>query len=111
MYIQAGIFRNASSGSTNPEEDFLRKRVVDDEDRTVEMSSENSAGPTRSRSEEDVEGEDHDDDEEEEEDGTGNKGNKRKRKKYHRHTTDQIRHMEAYVLPNYLATSYPFFFN
>jgi len=68
----------------------------------VEMSSENS-GPTRSRSEEDLEGEDHDDEEEEEEDGAaGNKGtNKRKRKKYHRHTTDQIRHMEAYVRYNY----------
>ncbi|XP_010430051.1 PREDICTED: homeobox-leucine zipper protein GLABRA 2-like [Camelina sativa] len=88
----AGIFRNASSGNTDPaEEDFLSRRVVDDEDRTVEMSSENS-GPTRSRSEEDLEGEDH---EEDLEDDDGNKGNKRKRKKYHRHTTDQIRHMEA----------------
>ncbi|CAG7903179.1 unnamed protein product [Brassica rapa] len=86
----AGIFRNASSGSTNPEEDFLGRRVADDEDRTVEMSSENS-GPTRSRSEDNLEGEE----DQEEEDGAGNKGNKRKRKKYHRHTTDQIRHMEA----------------
>ncbi|CAH2068026.1 unnamed protein product [Thlaspi arvense] len=89
----AGIFRNASSGSRNPEEDFLGRRVVDDEDRTVEMSSENS-GPTRSRSEEDLEDQEEEE-EDEEEDGAGNKGNKRKRKKYHRHTTDQIRHMEA----------------
>lgn len=59
----------------------------------MEMSSENS-GPTRSRSEDNLEGEE----DQEEEDGAGNKGNKRKRKKYHRHTTDQIRHMEAYVL-------------
>lgn len=72
--------------------------MADDEDRTVEMSSENSGPTTRSRSEEDLEGEDHEmeEEEEEEEDGSGNKGNKRKRKKYHRHTTDQIRHMEAY---------------
>ncbi|CAN8240612.1 unnamed protein product [Cochlearia groenlandica] len=87
----AGIFRNASSESTNPEEDFLGRRVVVDnhEDRTVEMSSENS-GPTttRSRSEDDLDGEDQQQEEEEE-------GNKRKRKKYHRHTTDQIRHMET----------------
>ncbi|ESQ27006.1 hypothetical protein EUTSA_v100182340mg, partial [Eutrema salsugineum] len=89
----AGIFRNASPGSTNPEEDFSGRRLADDEDRTVEMSSENS-GPTRSRSEEDLEGTEEED-EEEEDTGAGNKGNKRKRKKYHRHTTDQIRHMEA----------------
>lgn len=78
-----------------------RRVVGEDEDRTVEMSSENSGPTTRSRSEEDLEGDDQMEDleEEEEEDASGNKvGNKRKRKKYHRHTTDQIRHMEAYVL-------------
>lgn len=97
LIIQAGIFRNASSGSTNPEEDFLGRRVAEEEDRTVEMSSENS-GPTRSRSEEELEGDEEQELDELEEDGSGNKGKKRKRKKYHRHTTDQIRHMEAYVL-------------
>ncbi|XP_010521515.1 PREDICTED: homeobox-leucine zipper protein GLABRA 2 [Tarenaya hassleriana] len=87
----AGIFRDAASGSKNAEEeeeiDFYRDGGG--RNQTVEISSENSV-PTRSRSEDDFEGDDHDDDDD---DPTKNK--KKKRKKYHRHTADQIRHMEA----------------
>ncbi|XWS11935.1 hypothetical protein CRYUN_Cryun37aG0048100 [Craigia yunnanensis] len=54
---------------------------------TMEISSENSV-PARSRSEDDLL--EHDDDEDD-----GDKTKKKKRKKYHRHTTDQIREMEA----------------
>ncbi|KAM2016356.1 homeobox-leucine zipper protein GLABRA 2-like [Malus sylvestris] len=58
---------------------------------TAEISSENS-GPARSRSEDEFDGEgEHDED-----DADGdNKNKKKKRKKYHRHTTEQIREMEA----------------
>lgn len=52
----------------------------------LEISSENT-GVTRSEEEADVEAL-------QEVDG-GDKGKKKKRKKYHRHTTDQIREMEA----------------
>ncbi|BBG98977.1 HD-ZIP IV family of homeobox-leucine zipper protein with lipid-binding START domain [Prunus dulcis] len=93
----AGIFRDAG-------ETAAASREVEDGDEgsggagsvrrredTAEISSENS-GPARSRSEDefDLEGE-HDED-----DGDGdNKNKKKKRKKYHRHTTEQIREMEA----------------
>ncbi|KAK1575086.1 hypothetical protein Q3G72_002450 [Acer saccharum] len=57
---------------------------------TVEISSENS-GPARSRSDDEFDGGENDDDD----DGGGDKSKKKKRKKYHRHTTEQIREMEA----------------
>lgn len=66
---------------------------------TVEISSENS-GPLRSRSEDDFEGgeADHPDDDDDIDDNHHQTNRKKKRKKYHRHTAQQIREMEAYVL-------------
>ncbi|KAK3027051.1 hypothetical protein RJ639_040883 [Escallonia herrerae] len=62
------------------------------DDQTVEISSENS-GPAKSRSDDDFEAEGDND-----EDGDEDKHKKKKRKKYHRHTSEQIREMEASVL-------------
>lgn len=68
-----------------------RRRSRED---TAEISSENS-GPVRSRSAEDNDF-DMEMGEQDEDDGDGdNKNKKKKRKKYHRHTTEQIREMEA----------------
>ncbi|KAM0956752.1 hypothetical protein ACFX13_025593 [Malus domestica] len=96
----AGIFRDAGAAASREVEEgdegsggggsaavgSVRRR----ED-TTEISSENS-GPGRSRSEDEFDGEgEHDEDDV---DGD-NKNKKKKRKKYHRHTTEQIREMEA----------------
>ena len=93
---KAGIFRGAEAAAA---------RIVDVEegeegsggrrDETVDISSENS-GPARSRSEDEfmMNADDDDDDD----GGADNKAKNKKRKKYHRHTLEQIREMEAYVL-------------
>ncbi|KNA21508.1 hypothetical protein SOVF_042550 [Spinacia oleracea] len=92
----AGIFRGAEDAAAEAAaksaevEDGEEGSGVRRED-TVEISSENS-GHARSRSEDDFMNVDDDDDD----DGGGDdKGKKKKRKKYHRHTTEQIREMEA----------------
>jgi len=65
-------------------------------ERVEEISSEYS-GPTKSKSMDEFEG-DEDEDDEGDGDGDGdNKNKKKKRKKYHRHTSEQIRVMEACV--------------
>ncbi|XVF24972.1 hypothetical protein REPUB_Repub13aG0173200 [Reevesia pubescens] len=89
----AGIFRDAGGAAAasveveDGDEGSVGGGGSGKREGTVEISSENS-GPVRSRSEDDLL--DHDDDEDD-----GDKTKKKKRKKYHRHTTDQIREMEA----------------
>lgn len=69
----------------------------------MEISSENS-GPARSRSDDDFDGDrEHDDNYNDEDDDNAKK---KKRKKYHRHTAEQIREMEAYVLNFPLSLSF-----
>lgn len=69
-------------------------------ERVEEISSEYS-GPAKSKSIDEFEGDElEDDDEGEDDEGDGdgvNKNKKKKRKKYHRHTSEQIRVMEACV--------------
>ncbi|GER48341.1 homeobox-leucine zipper protein GLABRA [Striga asiatica] len=80
----AGIFREEGGGGGRREE-------------AVEMSSENSgAAAGKSRSDDDCELLPENGDEVLEDDDENNDGDrKNKRKKYHRHTTEQIREMEA----------------
>ncbi|XP_031126014.1 homeobox-leucine zipper protein GLABRA 2-like [Ipomoea triloba] len=94
----AGIFRDAAAvragnaaDAETAEEGSARGR----REETVEISSENY-GPARSRSDDDFDGDrEHDDNYNDEDDDNAKK---KKRKKYHRHTAEQIREMEAYVL-------------
>lgn len=70
-------------------------------ERVEEISSEYS-GPAKSKSIDEYEGDELEDDEGEDDEGDGdgdgvNKNKKKKRKKYHRHTSEQIRVMEACV--------------
>ncbi|KAF5726875.1 homeobox-leucine zipper protein GLABRA 2 [Tripterygium wilfordii] len=98
----AGIFRDARANAVGPassegEEGSCGGGGRRDIDPTVEISSENS-GPVRSRSvDEDFDNElgDHDLDDFDEDDDDGDKKKKKKRKKYHRHTSEQIREMDA----------------
>ncbi|XP_052183903.1 homeobox-leucine zipper protein GLABRA 2 isoform X2 [Diospyros lotus] len=88
----AGIFRHgAAAAAENAEVENGEEGNGGRREETVEISSENS-GPARSRSDEDLDG---DDDGDGDEDDDGDKNKKKKRKKYHRHTTEQIREMEA----------------
>ncbi|XP_038717571.1 homeobox-leucine zipper protein GLABRA 2-like isoform X2 [Tripterygium wilfordii] len=101
----AGIFRDARANEAVPASSEVEEGEEGsgggrrDIDQTVDISSENS-GPVRSRSlDEDFDNEllgEHDilDDFDEDDDGDKNK-RKKKRKKYHRHTSEQIREMEA----------------
>ncbi|XP_050380573.1 homeobox-leucine zipper protein GLABRA 2 isoform X2 [Argentina anserina] len=97
----AGIFRDAGTPAETTanreggegDEGSVGGRRRSRED-TADISSENS-GPARSRSAEDIDF-DAELGEQDEDDGDGdNKNKKKKRKKYHRHTTEQIREMEA----------------
>ncbi|KAK7261808.1 hypothetical protein RIF29_28129 [Crotalaria pallida] len=98
----AGIFRHAGVAA-GAESETVEVEEGDEEsgggrrEDTIEIISSENSGPTRSRSEDYVEGEgEHEHDEEEEDDDDGdNKNKKKKRKKYHRHTSEQIREMEA----------------
>lgn len=100
---KAGIFRGAEAEAEAAAAAAARVGDVEEgeegsggrRDETVDISSENS-GPARSRSEDEfmINADDDDDDDGAADDKSKNK----KRKKYHRHTVEQIREMEAYVL-------------
>ncbi|KAM7254590.1 hypothetical protein ACFE04_003970 [Oxalis oulophora] len=88
----AGIFRDAREVED-----------VDNKSTTVEISSDDhqsNSEPARSKSKSKSEEnttiiEEEDDDDDDDVDNNNNNNNKKKRKKYHRHTTNQIRQMEA----------------
>lgn len=77
----------------------------------TEISSENS-GPLRSRSDDefdvDPDVDDGDDVDRKNHINNNNKSNNKKRKKYHRHTAEQIREMEAYVITSFHSIVYYF---
>lgn len=99
IFFKAGIFRHAGEEAAASSKDAVEEGEEGSgggrREETVEISSGENSGHTRSRSEEmEFEGEGGED-----EDG-GDKSKKKKRKKYHRHTAEQIREMEAYVYIN-----------
>lgn len=88
--LKAGIFRYAGEAAETSGMEMASDEVRQED--TADISSDNS-GPVRSRSEEDFDCDDvHDGDDKDNDDK-----NRKKKRKYHRHTTEQIREMEAYV--------------
>ncbi|KAL3005129.1 hypothetical protein AAZX31_08G202000 [Glycine max] len=84
----AGIFRYAGEAAETSGMEMAGDEVRQED--TADISSDNS-GPVRSRSEEDFDCDDvHDGDDKDNDDK-----NRKKKRKYHRHTTEQIREMEA----------------
>ncbi|XP_006585590.1 homeobox-leucine zipper protein GLABRA 2 isoform X3 [Glycine max] len=84
----AGIFRYAGEAAETSGMEMASDEVRQED--TADISSDNS-GPVRSRSEEDFDCDDvHDGDDKDNDDK-----NRKKKRKYHRHTTEQIREMEA----------------
>lgn len=102
----AGIFRHGGGAAADGEGGSISNMEVEEGEegstiggeRVEEISSEYS-GPAKSKSIDEFEGDElEDDDEGEDDEGDGdgvNKNKKKKRKKYHRHTSEQIRVMEA----------------
>jgi len=101
---QAGIFRHGGAATAEGEGGSTSNMEVEEGEegstiggeRVEEISSEYS-GPTKSKSMDEFEGDEDDEGEDDEGDGDGDNKNKKKRKKYHRHTSEQIRVMEACV--------------
>lgn len=95
LIFEAGIFRRgevAEKGDVEMEEVDDGSGGARRDDTAAEVSSENS-GPVRSRSDDD--GFDGGGAHDENEDGMDHGCPVKRRKKYHRHTTEQIREMEA----------------